>query len=136
VQYRRLLSHENATLLQSAVHRWIVSGGLERHIRKTRRRYEERCHTLGEALAAAKDEGLVDFTMPDGGMAIWVDCRRDSDAIAAAALRAGIFVSPESAYRQDSRPGTCLRLGFSNQTPQELQNGIRRLLPILAREPA
>jgi GntR family transcriptional regulator/MocR family aminotransferase len=131
VQYRRLLSHENTMLIQSAVYRWMASGALERHIRKTRRLYEERRNALCEALETARQKGTVDYNVPDGGMAIWLNIHRDARALAERLLRQGVFVSAESSYRGDENPGTHLRLGFSNQNPQELRAGAHQLLRAL-----
>ncbi|HET7921457.1 MAG TPA: PLP-dependent aminotransferase family protein [Gammaproteobacteria bacterium] len=125
---RSIITRQNSVLMQDAVARWMDNGGFERHLRRMRRVYQERRDALVDALTLAKSAGLpLSWLMPDGGMALWLDCAVDSDAVARAAAAAGVYVTAESAYRIKSAPGTHLRLGFASQTPDEIRAGVRLL---------
>jgi len=130
--YRRIVTRQNATLLQDTVARWMNSGGFERHLRKMRRAYEGRMETLVSCLEAGKASGLpLSWAAPDGGMAIWADTGLDSVRAAELALRRGVYVHPGANYRLDRKPDTHLRLGFANQSPGEIEQGATLLFDAL-----
>lgn len=127
-------TRQNNVFLQDAVARWIDGGGFERHLRRMRRVYQERRDALVDALCVGRSAGLpLDWSVPDGGMALWLDCGVDSDAVAREAAARKVLVYPESNYRfAGTRPGTHLRLGYASQTPQELRAGAELLLQAIA----
>ena len=131
VAYRKILSQQNETLLQDAVARWMESGGLERHLRKMCKVYEQRRNFMAKQLMSAQESGLkLSFKLPDGGMAFWVNCFQDSGELAERAKRRGIFVHPEWAFHVDQKPGTHLRLGFAGQNQEEIQRGLKALFDL------
>lgn len=127
---RAIITRQNSVFLQDAVARWMDNGGFERHLRRMRRVYQERRDALVETLTAAKARGLpLEWADPDGGMALWLDCGADADAVTHLAATAGVFVTPESMYR--CGPGgsnSHLRLGYASQAPDEIRAGARLLL--------
>lgn len=137
VNLRSVITRQNSAFLQDAVARWMDNGGFERHLRRMRRVYQERRDTLVDALTTAKATGLpLDWTVPDGGMALWLDCGVDADAVVQQAAAAGVFVSPESLYRAGPpQVGRHLRLGFASQTPEEIRAGIALLAEAISRAP-
>jgi GntR family transcriptional regulator/MocR family aminotransferase len=136
-EYRRIVSRQNETLLQDAVARWMVDGGFERHLRRMRRTYEERRAAMVTALEAGRAEGLPwRWRTPDGGMAIWVDTGQNADEVARRALARGVYVQAESNYQlRKNGISRHLRLGFANQTPSEIQEGMRLLGKCLKGKP-
>lgn len=126
---KRISTRQNDGILQAAVGRWMKEDGFERHLRRMRRRYEERRNALVESLEAAKAEGYpVNWKTPDGGMALWLDVGQDSDALSRRAQKLGVYVTAESQYHLKPSASRFLRLGFANQTPEEIRGGIKRLL--------
>ena len=74
VNLRAIMTRQNNIFLQDAVARWIDSGGFERHLRRMRRVYQERRDALVDALSAGRGAGLpLDWGVPDGGMALWLN---------------------------------------------------------------
>jgi GntR family transcriptional regulator/MocR family aminotransferase len=134
VNLRAIITRQNNTFLQDAVARWIDSGGFERHLRRMRRVYQERRDALVDALSVGRRAGLaLDWSVPDGGMALWLDCGVNSDAVTREAAARKVLVNPESHYRfAGTRPGTHLRLGYASQTPPELRAGADILLEAIA----
>ncbi|MBI3890547.1 MAG: PLP-dependent aminotransferase family protein [Candidatus Wallbacteria bacterium] len=131
---RRILTRQSDSLLQEAVARWMEDGGVERHMRRMRRAYEQRRDAMALALEGHRAGGLeLDWTVPDGGMALWLRIPGRSSAVARAAAAAGVYVQPEEAFQLSPRPGRHLRLGFANQSPSEIEAGLA-LLMAAARE--
>lgn len=125
---KRISSRQNEQLLQVAIGRWMKSGGFEKHLRKMRRTYEERCDSMHETLLAIqRSHPQISWRKPDGGMALWLNTAGDSAKLAERAARAGILVMPEANFRMDGGPGTHLRLGFSAQTPAENKAGLQKV---------
>jgi GntR family transcriptional regulator/MocR family aminotransferase len=131
---RTVVTRQSNIFLQEAVARWMDNGGFERHLRRMRRVYQERRDALVAALAAGRASGLpLDWTVPDGGMALWLDCGGDSDLVAREARARRLRVLPESRYRfKASHPGTHLRLGYASRTLEEINGGMELLLKSIA----
>lgn len=131
---RAVVTRQSNIFLQDAVARWMDNGGFERHLRRMRRVYAERRDALVGALSAGRGSGLpLDWKVPDGGMALWLDCGMDSDAIAREARLRGLLVQPESRFRFNAtRAGTHLRLGYASRTPEETHAGMSLLLAAIA----
>jgi GntR family transcriptional regulator/MocR family aminotransferase len=133
-ELRAVVTRQSNVFLQEAVARWMDNGGFERHLRRMRRVYQERRDILVSTLAAGRSDGLpLDWTVPDGGMALWLDCGLDADLVAREARARGVLVLPESRYRFNaSCRGTHLRLGYASRTPEEIRAGMDPLLASIA----
>ena len=130
---RAIVTRQNSIFMQDAVARWMGNGGFERHLKRMRRIYQERRDTMVECLDAGRDRGLpLSWTVPDGGMAMWLDTGVDSELVAAHAAEAGVYVASEAEFHPQPKLGTHLRLGFANQTPQEIRAGMDLLLGAVA----
>ena len=133
-RFRRITSNQNDALLQDAVARWIGDGGLERHLRRMARLYEERLMALDDALEVGRQRGIpLTWRVPDGGMALWLGVPAPTAQVARAAAKAGVFVHIEEQFQLARRRGTHLRLGFAALTPEEIRLGIRALLDAVTR---
>jgi len=132
--YRRIISRQNTGLIQDVVARWMNAGGFERHLRKMRRAYEERLAVLNDCLEEGKADGMtLSWSIPDGGMAVWVDTNRDAERVAKLALGNSVFVHPETDFQMKPPHGHHLRLGFANQSPEEIRQGMALLFKTLKR---
>jgi 2-aminoadipate transaminase len=86
-----------------------------------------------DALLAAMEAHLSDhfnWERPVGGMFVWAEARDptlDTDALHRAALRAGVAVSPSSAFDPEGRNRRAIRLNFTLNPPDRLAEGIARL---------
>lgn len=132
--FRRIVTRQNDYLLQDAVARWMRDGSFERHLRRTRRIYEERRDAMLASLERGRELGL-NWQKPDGGMALWLETGRDSKTAAALAEKRGVYTSPESEYQLKRGRATHLRLGFAQQSPPEIRAGIDVLLKVLSEQP-
>lgn len=120
-------SHGDA-ITETAVAEWIEEGDLERHARRVRRVYLQRRQALDEALQSQLG-GAIRYSLPNGGMALWVQCLldKDADGWAARALDRGVRVSPASLYRLDRRNIPFMRMGFAKLNEEELQRAVKIL---------
>jgi len=134
VSYRSLINHKANVLLQDAVARWMKDGGFERHLRKATRQYQKRRKCMVELLNAFIDEGIaIEFTMPKGGMALWVNIGKNAQEIADLAKSQGIFLLAESAFHlnQKNNENKFIRLGFAGQSEAKIKQGLMLLKPLL-----
>ena len=134
VNMRVMTTLQSSVLLQDTLTRWMDNGGFERHLRRMRRLYQERRDALTDALNAGRGDGLpIKWNIPDGGMALWLDCGVDSDLVAREAAGRKVFVPPESFYRaMGPRAGTHLRLGYASQSVEAIQRGTDLVLQSIA----
>lgn len=90
-----------------------------------------------DALCAAMDEHLhewFEWEKPVGGMFVWAIARdrtMNTDALMHKALKAGVCVSPSSVFDPDGRDRSAIRINFTFNSPERLQEGVRRLASAL-----
>lgn len=86
-----------------------------------------------DALCAALAEHLgawFTFEIPVGGMFVWVvarDPRIDTDRLLNAALEAGVCIAPSSVFDSSAEDRSALRINFTLNPPERLEEGVRRL---------
>ncbi|WP_076860170.1 aminotransferase-like domain-containing protein [Bradyrhizobium mercantei] len=107
-----------------------MRGGLTERMRpKLLGLYRER----RDALAAAMDEHLSDWfewDVPVGGMFIWATARDrslDTDAVVSAGLKTGVLVAPGRVFDPQGEDRSGLRLNFTLNPPDRLDEAVRRL---------
>lgn len=121
------IDRQGNAVSELAVADLMQSGELRRHIRRALRIYQERRSRMAEcALGLAP---WADFTLPDGGLALWLrlDPRLDAEQLVADARQAGVVIGSSKAFAHDGRPVAGLRLGYGQLTPVELEAGIAGL---------
>jgi 2-aminoadipate transaminase len=111
---------------QAIVNQFCRSGALDSSIETVREALRERAQTL----CAALSERLPDarFVAPEGGYFLWVDLPRGTDVNAlfdAAAARGVQFVKGSDFVLEGAE--SSLRLAYSGVTPDEIEEGIKRL---------
>jgi GntR family transcriptional regulator/MocR family aminotransferase len=126
--HRSYIDTQGDQVLEYAIAELLEEGAIQRHIRRMRREYGARRDVL---VAALRDQlgDRVTFTIPAGGIALWVkvEKRVDADEWARAARRRGAVMVTASDYTLDGRPQPFLRLGFASLNASELQEGVRRI---------
>ncbi len=111
---------------QAIVNQFCRSGRIEQSIETVREALRERAQALCEALS----EHLPDasFVAPEGGYFVWVDLPEGSDVPAlfeVAAERGVQFVKGSDFLLEGGE--SSLRLAYSGVTPEEIEEGVRRL---------
>lgn len=87
-----------------------------------------------DLLNTFKDEGLnIEFLIPAGGMALWVNVGGNAQNIVRLAKKKGIFLVAENTFHIDKSndQDKFIRLGFAGQNEQQLTEGLLLLKPLL-----
>jgi GntR family transcriptional regulator/MocR family aminotransferase len=132
-ELRELIDLQTDLAIDLPLAQLFEDGELQRHLHRARRVYHARRDCLADALARQL-KGAVDFTVPSGGMAIWVQVAKEIDleewgerarARGICFRTGGVFF-----FREARQP--FLRLGFARLDEQQLQRAvgeIARALP-------
>jgi GntR family transcriptional regulator/MocR family aminotransferase len=141
--YERLLACKRVTdlatssLMQRALEAYITVGRYQAHLRRTCRVYRRRRDTMLAALARHMPAGTK-WQTPQGGLFIWLHlCRADRCRHLPAGLSAnelyplagqeGVAFAPGTLCFPGERGQSYLRLNFSINPPEVIEEGIQRL---------
>jgi 2-aminoadipate transaminase len=141
---KEALDLETSAFIQRTVAAYLEAGHLPAHLERLRTEYRKRRDTM---LASMKLHfpAVARWTNPAGGMFIWVELPEHVDTtqlLNIAVEEERVAYIPGSAFsvnsgiistRPSDRADNCLRLNFSNSTPEEIEQGISRLGRILHR---
>lgn len=110
---------------------WLEAEDLSAHLTQLRTEYRRRRDTLLAALEA-HFPAAVRWNRPQSGMFVWVELPREIDAAdllrtAVETERVGFTPGMAFAASRGTHASHCLRLSFSNCTPEVLEEGVRRL---------
>ncbi|PWJ82342.1 GntR family transcriptional regulator [Pseudaminobacter salicylatoxidans] len=126
---REALDRQGDLPLEHALANLIEDGTIKRHARKARKVYQVRREFLAQLLA----ERLADraeFTLPAGGLAIWLRLRHglSAETWAANAAKFGLSVLPGIRFELDTtRPPEAFRLGFASLDQKETLRAVEIL---------
>jgi GntR family transcriptional regulator/MocR family aminotransferase len=125
---RSLLDIQGDLATEAAVAELMEEGEIERHVARARRIYAARRGALASSLRREFGGG-VEFTMPPGGMALWVRFRMpvDVELWARRSLRHGVSWYTGRRYAFDRRPRPFARFSFAWLDEQELREAVRRM---------
>jgi 2-aminoadipate transaminase len=127
---------ETSAFIQRAVAAFLDAGHLPEHLAELQTAYGVRRDVMLEALADYFPEEAR-WTRPAGGMFIWVELAEGVDTtelLWRAVEEEQVAFIPGSAFFAGPASTTaenCLRLNFSNCTPEEIKEGIARLGKVL-----
>ena len=117
-------------LTQRIITEFLAGGRLPAHIEHVQTTYRQNRDAMVAALRRELPE--ASFEVPKGGYYVWVTLPdgADGDAIARSAIEGGVTVLPGSKFFASSDvpfPKNHLRIAYSHATPDEIDDGIRRL---------
>jgi GntR family transcriptional regulator/MocR family aminotransferase len=127
VGIRTFVDRQGDLAIERAIAELVEDGLLARHTRKMRRLYHERRDALAAALSHALPQ--LSFTLPAGGLAIWVKApaRTNVDAWAARAASRGVLIHTARRFTFDGRAAPYLRLGFAPLEPAKIREAVTHL---------
>ncbi len=122
---------ETSALIQRAVAAYLDAGHLSGHIARLKQAYKARRDTMLQALER-HFPAQARWTRPKAGMFVWVELPQGvntADLLWKAVEEEKVAFIPGTAFcAPGSAPATnCLRLNFSNCTPEMIEEGIGRL---------
>ena len=117
-------------LTQRIIAEFMTAGRLPSHIDRVQATYRQNRDAMVAALRRELPE--ASFDVPEGGYYVWLTLPDDveGDLLARTAVEGGVTVIPGSKFfaRPDvTFPRNHLRVAFSHATPDEIDDGIRRL---------
>lgn len=133
--YRTIMNHKANVVLQDAVARWMKDDAFERQLRKATRLYQKRRQYMVNILNEFKKEGLnIEFTVPPGGMALWVNVGKNAEQISLLAKSKDVYLLAENSFHlnNNNNEDKYIRLGFSGQSEGDIQQGLLLLKSLLS----
>jgi 2-aminoadipate transaminase len=129
---RESIDLESSQLLQRTVTEFLAGGHLEAHLRRLNGANLARRNAM---LAALERElgGVAEWTVPEGGLFLWVTLPEhvDSAGLFETALAHQVAYIPGVHFSAEGRYGNALRLNYSNNTPERIEEGVRRLAEVV-----
>lgn len=123
VAYRKLIDGGGDGYMQNALAVLIEEGGLKRHLKKTKKVYHQRRDFL-DCLLSEKLADFITYTLPLGGMAIWIKLSR-AYAVKKLLQHKELHISRVDVAQN------AFRFGFASMNKQELQTAVLKLEAIL-----
>jgi len=120
-----LIDRQGNTVTEQVLSNLMESGEVRRHIRKTRKEYEARRNFAADEFVRVFG-GSVSFTLPTGGMAIWVDISKLAKSRKLDSLP-GKDSTLSTAYTDDQVTPTHLRFGFGALSKAEITQSVELL---------
>jgi GntR family transcriptional regulator/MocR family aminotransferase len=123
-----MIDRQGDSAVELAVADLMESGEIRRHARKVVRVYEERRDIFAKLLRQHFGTA-IEFDIPDGGLAFWINFNEsiDVEALAATARGYGVKILPGGAYSVIGDAVAGGRLGFASLDPDELEEAVKRL---------
>ncbi|HEX2911694.1 MAG TPA: PLP-dependent aminotransferase family protein [Chloroflexia bacterium] len=136
---RVVILKQAADLCSPALTHYIIlemlkSGAMERYIERVVEVYREKEEVMATELEARLGGSPVRWNEPDGGMFFWLTLPHDIDcnALLLQSLEAGVAYVRGAAFYTDGISGlNCMRLNFSQPSPEKIKLGIERLATII-----
>ncbi|QTH73411.1 PLP-dependent aminotransferase family protein [Pseudoalteromonas xiamenensis] len=132
IALKQLMNHRNDALTQLSIGHWMAEGHFERHLRKMTKAYRLRRDAMINVLNEIKHSGhAMNFEVPDGGMALWVDIMRESSDLKARAWQSKIYIQSEREFHlTPPNVATHIRLGFAAQPEEKARAGLLKLFDL------
>ena len=113
------------TLTEEAAAEMIDNGELRRHGRKVMQTYADRRQSFDAALKGELGD-LVDYSMPDGGLAFWLRFRRATDLqrVEERAPALGLRFASSRSFAVGDDVESGLRVGFASLTPNDARHAL------------
>ena len=128
-----------ADLHTSTIEQWAAAHLLktfdfDRHVRHLSAVYGERCHTMLSAMDRYFPTEAR-WTRPEGGLFLWVELpeRISAETLFEKALSERVAFVPGTSFFACHGKLNFMRLNFSNQVPEMIEEGIKRIAGVLKR---
>ncbi|PTT01536.1 GntR family transcriptional regulator [Pedobacter sp. HMWF019] len=123
---RGIVDRQGDILMEQALAELLEEGEIQRHLKKALKVYHERRDVFCELLKSNLGE-FVTFSAPPGGLAIWTKWHASLNLmrISKQCGLKGLYLPQTLLYQTESL--TAMRLGFGNQTVEELSRSVEIL---------
>jgi GntR family transcriptional regulator/MocR family aminotransferase len=123
-----LIDRQGDPATETAIAEMIEAGEVRRHTRRVLKVYAERRQVFARLLTQSLG-GLAEFSLPDGGLAVWLGLadRVNAARLPAAAADLRLRLYSGAAFSADGEAVQGVRLGFARLNTAELTQGVSRL---------
>jgi GntR family transcriptional regulator/MocR family aminotransferase len=124
-RYRQLIDTQGDPIMELALAEMIDEGEIRRHMKKAQQEYHKRRDFMC-ALIHDKLSDIIDFRVPDGGLAIWAKFDKSVPLPPLTEkLRAqGLILSNGLIHNKSAVSLNSTRMGFAWMTPKETEKGV------------
>lgn len=135
VQAKQGMDLHTSTFVQMVAYETIKGGFLQKHVRQIREVYKKRRDVMIGTMLRQFPSGIT-WTWPEGGLFLWVTLPDylDTTQILEKAIAQKVAFVPGATFFPDGGGHNHFRLNFSNAQPEVVEEGIRRLGAVLAKE--
>lgn len=129
---RQLIDKQGDTLLEDAFAMMFENGEMERHFRKSLKIYQQRRNLFCEILNT-NFKDIIEFNMPEGGLAVWSNFDPGVDLVkmSATAAKKELYIDNGIFYKNDSFNTNGMRLGFASLEESETIQALEILRSVL-----
>ena len=123
-----LVDRQGDQATETAIADMMAAGEIKRHTRRALKTYAERRRIFADLLRQTLGD-VLSFSLPDGGLAVWVSFAEQVDiaAVPAAAAQRRLRFYLGDAFDMFGEPVRGARLGFARLNPAELGLAVDRL---------
>ncbi len=132
---RRIIDRQGDMILEQTLARMITNGDVQRHCNKVLKIYKTRRDLFCSLLEQQLKEYL-DFTIPNGGMAVWVllNKKYNWDDVCTEAKKTGLELNPDwRRYDNNNSGHNGIRIGFASLNEEEIHEMITGLETVFLR---
>jgi GntR family transcriptional regulator/MocR family aminotransferase len=128
LERKHMVDLATSNLIQRALDDYITVGRYQNHLRRAKKEYHIRRDAMVDAIHRFMPEG-VSWIIPKGGIFLWVKLPANISAndLYPIAIQQGVAYTPGSLFFPEEKEYSFLRLNFSIQPPQCIEDGICRL---------
>lgn len=127
-----LVDRAAPTLTQAAIADFITEGHFDRHLRQLREAYGRRRAVLVAALETHLGDRVCYTAEPAGlHVMLYLHPGQDENTLVQAAAAVGVGIYPGAPYHLQAPAPPSILLGYSGLNEEEIDEGIKRLAPLL-----
>jgi len=129
VNFKRVNDLATSTLVQRALEAYVTVGRYQSHLRRSCQIFRKRRDVMLSAIRRYLPSE-VRLDSPQGGLFIWLQLpeKMSAEKLLALALEEGVTFAPGNGFFPDASDGrNWLRLNFVAQSPDQIEEGIKRL---------
>jgi len=126
---KQIMDLHSSSLSQTIIEKFILSGGIEKHISKICKEYKQKRDAMCNALLKYAPAGMT-WIKPKGGYYVWCNLPDGISAmelISKAAEKKVVFVPGSSFYVSSGQGDNQMRLNFTYASLSDIEDGVRYL---------
>lgn len=129
VNHKQLHDLATSNLIQHALEAYVTIGRYQTHLHRSCRIYRKRRATMLQAIKHYLPTE-VSVSPPQGGLFIWLCLSNNisTEKLFPVACKEGVIFTPGNSFFPDGSSGEyCMRLNFATNSPEEIEEGVKRL---------